>query len=125
MTNTAIPQWVRPLMTSALINIMNRTEYLPINEPRADLIDRKNLDQIAGIYKMKKLGNIEISVRKSKAILKVNKGMEYHMHLVDSKTFYIPGFDPWISFDSLRNNKFQNIRWSSTNLQTTGKRISN
>jgi hypothetical protein len=40
MTNTAMPQWVRPLVTSALINIMQRTGYLPITEPRADLIER-------------------------------------------------------------------------------------
>jgi len=125
MTNTNMPQWVRPLLTSALIDILSGKEYLPLLEPRADSIDRKKLDQIAGNYKMKKLGNIQISIRKSKAILKVNDGMEYHMHLVDSKTFYIPGFDQWISFDSLINDKFQNIRWSSTRLQTTGKRISN
>jgi len=58
-------------------------------------------------------------------ILKVNNGMEYRMHLVDKKTFYVPGYDPWISFQSLKDGKFQNINWYSTTLQTKGKRISN
>jgi CubicO group peptidase (beta-lactamase class C family) len=125
MTNTAMPQWVRPLFTSALIDIMEGNEYLPIKEPQVDLLDRNNLQQIAGTYNIDKLGSVEISIRNSKAILKLNDGMEYQMHMVDRKTFYIPGFDPWISFSSLKEDKFQNIYWSSTILQTAGKRNSN
>jgi CubicO group peptidase (beta-lactamase class C family) len=125
MTNTAMPQWVRPLLTSALINIMNEAHYLPITQPKADKINRNNLDQIAGVYKTKEVGNVQILIRGTKTFLKVNDGMEYQMHLVDSKTFYVPGFDPWISFLLLKEGKFQNINWSSTTLQTTGKRISN
>ena len=125
MTNTAMPQWTRPLLTSALINIMNKISYLPIIEPQADSLNRKNLNQISGTYEIQAIGKARISIRGTKAILKVNDGMEYHMHLVDSKTFYVPGYDPWISFHSLKNGKFQNINWYSTTLQTTGKRISN
>jgi hypothetical protein len=50
--------------------------------------------------------------------------MEYWMHLVDKGSFYVPGFDPWISFGSLKGDKFQNIYWNSTVLQTEGKRVS-
>ena len=125
MTNTAMPQWARPLLTSALIDIMSSKTYLPITEPRADSLDTNNLNPIAGLYEIKEIGKVQISIRKSKAILKVNDGMEYNMHLVDSKTFYVPGFDPWISFHSLEYGKFQKINWSSTILQATGKRISN
>jgi len=125
MTNTAMPQWVRPLFTSALIDIMEGNEYLPIKEPQVDLLDRNNLKQIVGTYNINKLGSVEISIRNSKAILKLNDGMEYQMHMVDGKTFYIPGFDPWISFSSLKEDKFQNIYWNSTILQTAGKRNSN
>jgi CubicO group peptidase (beta-lactamase class C family) len=125
MTNTDMPQWTRPLLTSALINIMSEASYLPIIEPQADSLDRENLNQIAGTYQIKGIGKTQISIRGSKAVLKVNDGMEYHMHLVDRKTLYIPGYDPWVSFRSLENGKFQNINWYSTTLQTTGKRISN
>lgn len=125
MTNTTMPQWTRPLLTSALIDIMTEANYLPIIEPQADSLDRKNLNQIAGTYEIQGIGKTQISIRGSTAVLKVNNGMEYHMHLVDRKTFYIPGYDPWISFRSLKNGKFQNINWSSTTLQTTGKRILN
>jgi hypothetical protein len=51
--------------------------------------------------------------------------MEYHMHRVDKKTFYVPGYDPWISFTSLQDGKFQQINWYATTIQTTGKRIIN
>ena len=125
MTNTNMPQWVRPLFTSALINIMEGTEYLPIKEQEADVIDRNDLEQITGTYEIENVRKIQISVEGTAIILKENDGMEYRMHLVDKKTFYIPGFDPWISFSVLKENKFQNINWSSTVLSTKGKRISN
>jgi hypothetical protein len=50
--------------------------------------------------------------------------MEYRMHLVDEKTFYVPGFDPWISFIQLKNDKFQTLHWNSTVFQAKGSRIS-
>ncbi len=124
MTNTAMPQWTRPLLTSALIDIVSRKNYSPINEPANDVLDRNNLTPIAGIYKIQIIGKVQIIIRGSKAILKTNDSMEYAMHMVDRKTFYIPGFDPWISFSSLKNGKFQRINWNSTTTQITGKRIS-
>jgi CubicO group peptidase (beta-lactamase class C family) len=124
MTNTALPQWLRPQLTSALIDIMDGKSYSPITEPQTDSIDRNNLQQITGAYDIMNLGRVNISVRSSKLILKVDNGMEYRMHLVDKKTFYIPGFDPWISFSRLKGGKFQNIYWSSTVLRTKGKRVS-
>ena len=123
MTNTDMPQWVRPLFTSALISIIDGTKYLPIIEPEVDILDRENLNQIAGFYQIEKLGKVNITVGGASVILKLKGGMEYRMHLVDQKTFYIPGFDPWISFSSMRNGKFQVIHWNATILQTTGKRI--
>ena len=123
MTNTAMPQWVRPQLTSALINILEGNSFRPIKELHTGSLDRNNLAPISGVYKIDKLGKVQISVQGSRAILKLNDGMEYHMHLVDQKTFYIPGFDPWISFGSLNEGKFQMIYWNSTVLQATGKRI--
>jgi hypothetical protein len=125
MTNTSMPQWTRPLLTSALVNIMSKDNYLPISEPKADTLDVKNLNQITGTYQIQGIGRARISIRGTKAILKVNEGMEYHMHRVDKKTFYVPGYDPWISFNSLQDGKFQQINWYATTIQTTGKRIIN
>jgi hypothetical protein len=70
------------------------------------------------------VGKTEIMTRNAHVILRVNDGMEYQMHLVDNKTFYIPGYDQWISFHSLKNGRYNYINWNSTMLQTTGKRIS-
>ncbi len=123
MTNTAMPQWVRPQVTSALINIMEGKPYLPITATQAELPDRTNLEQITGAYEIKHLGKVLISVQGANVILEMPGGMEYRMHLVDRETFYIPGLDPWISFGSLKAGKFQTLYWNSTVLQTTGNRV--
>jgi len=122
MTNTEMPQWARPLLTSALIDIMSGKDHLPITEPGAASVDRNNLDPITGSYKLEKGGTVNITVRGSNVLLRLDDGMEYHMHLIDRTTFYVPGFDPWISFGTLKDNKFQNIYLSSTVLRTSGKR---
>jgi len=70
MTNTNMPQWLRPLLTSALINIMERKTYLSIKEPKRDSIDRNHLQQIAGNYKLKGLGRVQITVSGSIVNLK-------------------------------------------------------
>jgi CubicO group peptidase (beta-lactamase class C family) len=124
ITNTNMPQWLRPLLTSALIDIMSNKTTLPIKKPKRNAIERTNFQQIEGKYKLDKLGKVQITVSGSKVNLRLTNGMEYRMHLVDQTSFYIPGFDPWISFSSLKGNKFQNIYWSSTVFQTEGKRIS-
>ncbi len=108
-----------------MINILEGKSYRPIKELKTDSLDRNNLEQIAGSYEIHQVGQVNILVEGSKVILKLNDGMEYRMHLVDKKTFYIPGLDPWISFSSIKDGKFQNIYWSSTVLQAAGKRISN
>jgi len=122
VTNTEMPQWARPLLTSALIDIMSGQDYSPVTEPDAAPVDRNNLDPITGSYKLVNGGTVNISVRGPNVLLRLDDGMEYHMYLIDKTTFYVPGFDPWISFGALKDNKFQTINWSSTVLQTSGKR---
>lgn len=122
MTNTEMPQWTRPLLTSALIDIMSGKEYLSVTEPDAAPVDRNNLDPITGSYKLENGETVNIAARGPNVLLKLDDGMEYHMYLVDKTTFYVPGFDPWISFGALKDYKFQTINWSSTVLQTSGKR---
>lgn len=124
MTNTNMPQWLRPLLTSALVDIMTNKTFLHFKEPKRSIIDRNHLTQVAGFYELEQLGKIKITVSGSIVNMKLNNGMEYWMHLVDKGSFYVPGFDPWISFGSLKGDKFQNIYWNSTVLQTEGKRVS-
>ena len=124
MTNTAMPQWLRPQLTSALINIISNKEFPAIEEPQRKAIDRNSLHHVAGTYELDNLGKVQITVDGTKVNLRLNEGMEYQMHLVDKSTFYVPGLDPWISFDSFSDNKFQRIYWSSTVLESKGKRVS-
>lgn len=112
------------LLTSALVDIMTDKTFSPVKEPERSIIDKNHLTQVAGIYELKRLGKIKITVFGSIVNMKLNNGMEYRMHLVDKTSFYVPGFDPWISFSSLKDDKFQNIYWNSTVLQTKGKRVS-
>jgi CubicO group peptidase (beta-lactamase class C family) len=123
-TNTNMPQWVRPLLTSALINIMEDKEYPEIRETESEFVDRSKREQIIGSYEITGVGTAEISIDGTHVNLKVNNGMEYRMYQVDEKTFYVPGYDPWVTFSDLKESKFQRVHWSSTILEADGKRAS-
>jgi len=123
MSNTNTPQWTRPLFTSALIDIMMGKNYEPIKEGDYSLILPDHLDQIKGTYQLNDGRKLEIIIDGGEVNARVNNGMKYRMYLVENKTFYAPGLEPWISFSSISANKFQVIHWISTILQTSGKRV--
>jgi CubicO group peptidase (beta-lactamase class C family) len=125
VTNTTTPQWVRPLLTSCLIDIMEGKPFVNISKPKTDMIERNDLAQICGFYNVPKFGRIEIFLKENVPTLRVPSGMEYHMVQVDAELFYVPGLEPWISFRHLDGTRFQELNWMATVLQTVGKRVKN
>ena len=123
VTNTTTPQWVRPFLTSALVDIMEGKKVTNFRPPEADYIDTNNLSRIAGTYYLKTAGRVRISVTGNIPKLHLSNGMDYRMFLVDTKTFYVPGLDPWISFSSSTKNKFQKLIWRATTLHEDGIRV--
>lgn len=123
VSNTNIPQWVRPQLTSALIDILEGKKEQPIIEPQADKINEKLLKSIIGKYTIDKVGTVEIFLKDTAPYLRLQNEMEYRVLQIDPKTFYVPGLDPWISFQKFQGDKFQTLLWNTSHSQSLGKRL--
>lgn len=123
VTNTTTPQWVRPQLTSTLVDIMEGKQPVEIAEPEADSLTAQNSEAIPGFYEVDGVGLVEVKINGTHTLLNVPSGMEYKMVQVDGKTFYVPGLEPWISFRNLKDKKFQQLVWSATTTKAVGKRI--
>jgi CubicO group peptidase (beta-lactamase class C family) len=123
VSNTNIPQWVRPQLTTALIDIMEGRRDQPIVEPQVEKVDAKQMQAIVGKYVVEGIGTIEIFLKENVPYLRVQSEMEYRILQVDAKTFYVPGLDPWISFQKKQGDKFQSLLWRTSHSQAVGKRV--
>ncbi|RYU94185.1 serine hydrolase domain-containing protein [Emticicia agri] len=123
VSNTNIPQWVRPQLTASLIDLMEGRKEQAITEPQADKVDEKQLKAIAGKYKTDKAGNVEIYLKESLPYLKLQSEMEYRILQVDGRTFYVPGLDTWLSFQKRQGDAFQQILWRTSHSASSGKRV--
>lgn len=121
VSNTNIPQWVRPQLTSALIDIMEGRKEQPISEPQAEKVQ---MQSIIGKYTVDKVGPIEIFLKDNAPYMRLQNEMEYRILPVDTKTFYVPGLDPWISFQKMQGFQFQSLLWRTSHSQSVGKRVS-
>jgi hypothetical protein len=123
VTNTNTPQWLRPQLTSALIDIMEGKPVAKIEKPASEIIEEEQFGKITGRYQIAKYGKVEIYLKVGSPVLCLPSLMEYKMIQVGKDVFYVPGLDPWISFRSLKENKFNELVWSATIFQTVGQRI--
>jgi CubicO group peptidase (beta-lactamase class C family) len=125
VSNTSTPPWLRPQLTSALIDIMEGKQVANIERPATESLQKNQYEKITGFYQVNNYGNIEIYLKDSLPVLRLPSQMEYKMVQVGKDIFYVPGLEPWISFRSESEGKFGEIIWSATTLQTMGKRINN
>ncbi|MBA4849330.1 serine hydrolase [Emticicia sp. BO119] len=123
VSNTNIPQWVRPQLTSALIDIMEGHREQPIVEPLAENVSEKQMQPMVGKYSIDGVGLVEIYLKENIPYLRAQSEMEYRILLVDGKTFYVPGLDPWISFQKRQGDKFQNLLWRTSYSESKGSRV--
>lgn len=120
VSNTNIPQWVRPQLTTALIDIIEGKKEQPIAEPLAEKIQ---MQAITGKYAIDKTGIVEFFLKENTLYLKMPGDMEYKVVPVDTKTFYIPGLDSWLSFQKMQGFQFQYLIWKTSHSQAVGKRV--
>ncbi len=123
VSNTNTPQWLRPRLTNALIDIMEGKQAPVIKEQDAEEIKKDEKEKITGFYEVEKYGRVEIYINDNHLLLKLPSGMEYNMYQVDLKTFYVPGLEPWLSFGKLEDGKCRELYWSATVFNTVGKRL--
>ena len=123
VSNTNIPQWVRPQLTAALMDIMEGRKEQSIAEPQAEKVDIKQLPSIVGKYKIDSVGVVDIFLKDNTPFLRLPNEMEYRILQPDARTFYIPGLDPWISFQKKQGDKFQSLLWRTSHAQLVGARV--
>lgn len=123
VSNTNIPQWVRPQLTTALIDVMEGRKEQPITEPPAEKVDEKQWQAIAGAYEVDNMGRTDIYLQDNNLYIKGQSGMEYRIFAVDNKTFYVPGLDAWLTFRKKINNQFETLQWHTSHSQAEGRRV--
>lgn len=123
VSNTNTPQWARPLISSAVANIMTGYTIEPVMEPIRATFDTCKPVQITGTYNITKADTIVITHRENTFYLHPGNGMEYFMAPVTLNEFYVPGVDVWLSFDQMVLSRFHTIIWSSTTRRAKGIRI--
>ncbi len=123
VTNTNTPQWVRPQLTAALANIMEGKPPREIKEPERDTVGKEMRTKITGNYRVPGYGNVSIFLKENNLLLRLPSGMIYQMYQVDTKTFYVPGLEPWLSFRKKEDNTFHELLWSATVASVVGTRL--
>lgn len=121
MSNNSMPQWLRPLLTRALIEIMEGRAAPVIEEPRDLLITRENIRQFTGTYDVANVGRVRISEDKDRVFLSIGNGILYRAFFVEDRQLYVPGLDVWLAFPA-EGAPFARVRWLSIFHAATGSR---
>jgi hypothetical protein len=112
VSNNSMPQWLRPLLARALIDIMEGRPPAPLDAPAvAGLPD--DLAGIAGTYRVDGVGAVTIEVREGRACVRVEDAIEYPAFPVGDGYLYVPGRDVWIGFAPTSANPFHRLTWLS------------
>jgi CubicO group peptidase (beta-lactamase class C family) len=123
VSNNSMPQWLRPLLTRALIDIMEGRQA-ESTEPRTFAeLTASSLDTLAGSYDVEGVGTVVIHARDGRGYIALEKGLEYQTIPVADGQLYVPGLDVWIGFPAGSAAPFQQMTWLSVFHVETGRRI--
>ena len=124
MSNNSMPQWLRPLLTRALIDIMEGRSPGRIDPPAYREIDAEHLGNFAGTYLVEGVGPVRIEARDKRAFIRAGKGIEYPAFFVGDGQLYVPGLDVWIGFPAGSPDPYRRLRWLSIFRVAEGERTS-
>lgn len=122
MSNNSMPQWLRPLLTRALIEIMEGRTPPLIEEPRDVAISKENVREFVGTYDVAGVGRVRISRDEDRVYVSIGDGIVYRAFPVEDRQLYIPGLDVWVGFPA-RAAPFAQIRWLSIFHASEGSRL--
>ncbi len=122
VSNNSIPQWLRPLLTRALMDIMEGRTPAAIQVPEYSPFGAGELDAIAGRYAVDGVGNLVITRNGRHAMVRIGEGIEYPAYRLSGSQFYVPGQDVWIGFTAGPSGPFEQLHWLSIFRVTTGTR---
>jgi CubicO group peptidase (beta-lactamase class C family) len=112
MSNNSMPQWLRPMLTRALIEIMEGRPAPTIEEPRDLLITQQNVGEFTGTYFVPAVGRVGISEDNNRVLVTMGNGIVYRAFFVADRQLYIPGLDVWLAFPA-SDTPFARVRWLS------------
>ncbi|MFG0320284.1 MAG: hypothetical protein ACF8XB_23625 [Planctomycetota bacterium JB042] len=126
MSNTLLPNWLRPRLAAALIDILEGRRPAPIEDPRYAVAgvpsEAWNLyagppslgafAPILGEYEMKPTGWVSIENPPPNwlnirwmlkdgwfaPVVRADGGLRYNMFPVESGMLFVPGLDAWVGF---------------------------
>ena len=122
VSNNSIPQWLRPLLSRALIEIVKTGRTAPIAAPPYVELSPDDVDALAGAFIVRGVGKAAIDVRGKRAFIRIDEGVEYPGYFVEDGQLYIPGLDVWIGVRAPAEKPFKEIAWLSIFDVTDGVR---
>jgi CubicO group peptidase (beta-lactamase class C family) len=122
ISNNGIPQWLRPLLTRALIDIMEGRPPAALDAPAHADIGPDDLGAIAGSYAVDGLGAVTIAQRERRAYVRTASGIEYPAFFVGDGHLYVPGRDVWIGYPATPSRPFPRLTWLSIFHTAEGRR---
>jgi CubicO group peptidase (beta-lactamase class C family) len=114
VSNTSMPQWLRPLLTRWLIDIVEGRSPPAVMDPPAYLpIDTRAFDRIAGTYDVDGVGSVRLERHGERMTLSLSGGIVYRAFPVADGQFYVPGLDVWFGFPVDAKPLYGRIKWLS------------
>jgi CubicO group peptidase (beta-lactamase class C family) len=124
VSNNSVPQWLRPLLTRALIEIMEGRDPAPIDLPAYVDLTPDDIDAIVGQYLVRGIGTVTIEGLENRVHIRVEDGIEYPAFFVSDGQLYVPGLDVWIGFPAAPAPEvFRHLSWLSIFHVAEGERI--
>ena len=98
LSNNGMPQWLRPLLTRALIDVMEGRRPAPIVPPTYAALPARDGAAGAGRYVVDRVGVVTLEARAGRLFTRIGHGIEYPTVPVGDGQLYVPGLDVWIGF---------------------------
>lgn len=150
MSNTLLPNWLRPKLAMALVGILEGRRPAPIEDPQyaiesvpaeswnlfARLPSAEDFATLIGEYKMKPAGKVSIENPPPNwnnigwmlkdgwfaPVVRADGGQRYNIFPVEPGMFYVPGLDAWVGFREIDGNL--TLHWTRVHEGTrTGTRV--
>jgi hypothetical protein len=118
VTNSNMANWLRPLLTSSVVSILETGSHAEIVEPAGLALGADPAAAIVGTYDVPGVGGVTITAADGNPFVRVDAGPSYRMFPVDPTTIYVPGLDAWVSF----GDEFRTIRWATAFVNAEGRR---
>ena len=97
-----MPQWLRPLLTRALIDLMEGRQPAPLVVPNYVDVRGAALADVAGRYAVDAVGRVTLTARGDRLFVRVGEGLEYPTFPLGDGTRYVPGLDVWLGFPAAK-----------------------